>query len=92
MPEQTKFNPTNIKMGEMTIGDCLSPIENIKTKEDAKQYFDAYVDYVVNYQKFKGTKSAKTPEEIVISNIMFFIVCEVKPELKSNLNNLFFGD
>lgn len=64
----TKFNPENKKT--LTYGECLDPAMKITDKEDAEQYFKAYVEFQkLNMEEATGKHSA---EEICKKNIGYF--------------------
>jgi hypothetical protein len=50
----TKFNPDN--KHRLTYGEALGPAMKITDKEDAKQYFEKYVEYLDKANKEEGNE------------------------------------
>lgn len=69
----TKFNPENKARKLLTVGDVLGPAMKITDKEDADQYFEAYIQHV-EYTLSKQVEHVdrKTLEEIAKQSIGYY--------------------
>jgi len=65
---KTIFNPEN--KDSLTYGECLEPAMKITDPEDAKQYFEAYVEWQSRHMD--GASGKHTPEEVCKINIGYF--------------------
>ena len=55
-----------------TIGQCLNPIANITTKEEATQFFNDYVDWLKEGNKSLKQKRPVSNEQIAKINIGYY--------------------
>lgn len=64
----TRFNPEN--KDSLTYAESLGPAMRITDPEDAKQYFDAYVDFTTAH--FEDATGSHTPEEVCKINLGYY--------------------
>lgn len=62
----TKFNPEGKE--KLTYGEALGTAMSITDPEDAKQYFEAYVDFMVKHSSIKKREAI----EIAKSNLGYY--------------------
>ena len=66
----TQFNPQNKDV--LTYGESLDPIFKITDKADAKQYKQAYINYIQRKLDNEPRNDGMTAEEIVNVNIGYY--------------------
>lgn len=66
----TQFNPDNKEV--LTYGECLHPAMKITDKEDAKQYFASYVDFIQKHLDKEPNENGLTAEQIAKQNLGYF--------------------
>jgi len=82
----TKFNPENKET--LTYGECLGPAMEITDPEDAKQYLDAYTDFIAEWRKKEPADTDSTPLETALTNIGYY-AGYYGPETRERVNRLF---
>ena len=82
----TKFNPENKET--LTYGECLGPAMEITDPEDAKQYLDAYTDFIAEWRKKEPVGTDRTPRETALVNIGYY-AGYYSPETRERVYKLF---
>lgn len=83
MKNFTKFNPEGKE--KLTYGEALSPAMEITDPEDAKQYFDAYVEFQIKHMKDQKNQLLEMAAKGGNIDVNAMLRAEAEKICKSNL-------